>query len=64
MCVCVGGGGWGCGGGGVCVCVFPLMGGPLNDILVIGGTILEVLAPVSPCHSLVQNFMDSVCNIF
>ena len=36
----------------------------LNDILVIGGTVLEVLAHVSPCHSLVQNFMDSVCNIF
>ena len=42
-----------------------LMGGsPLNDSLVIGGTVLEVLVPVSPCHSLVQNFMDSVCNIF
>ena len=40
------------------------MGGPLNDILVIGGTVLEVLAPVSPWHSPVQNFMDSVCNIF
>ena len=39
-------------------------GGPLNDILVFGGTVLEVFAPVSPCHSLVQNFMDSVCNIF
>ena len=25
---------------------------------------LEVLATVSPCHSLVQNLMDSVCNIF
>ena len=40
------------------------MGGPLIDILVIGGIVLEVLAPVSPCHSLVQNFMVSVCNIF
>ena len=39
-------------------------GGPLNDILVIGGTVLEVLASVSLCYSLVQNFMDSVCNIF
>ena len=46
-------------------CFFiPLNGGPLNIILVIGGTVLEVLAPVSPCHSLVQNFMVSVCNIF
>ena len=43
---------------------FSFNGGPLYDILVIGGTVLEVLAPVSPCHSLVQNFMDSVCNIF
>ena len=33
-------------------------------MLVIGGTVLEVPAPVSPCHPLVQNFMDSVCNIF
>ena len=46
------------------VLFFSLMGGPLNDILVIGGTVLEVLAPVSPCHSLVQKFMASVCNIF
>ena len=43
---------------------FPPKGGLLNDILVIGGAVVEVLAPVSPCHSLVQNFMDSVCNIF
>ena len=38
--------------------------GSLNDILVIGGTVLEVLSPVSPCHSLVRHFTDSVCNIF
>ena len=41
-----------------------IFSGPLNGILVFGGTVLEVIAPVSPCHSLVQNFMDSVCNIF
>ena len=47
-----------------CFVLFSLMRGPVNDILVIGGTVLEVLAPVSPCHSLVQKFMASVCNIF
>ena len=28
--------------------MFFLMGGSLSEILVIGGTVLEVLAPVSP----------------
>ena len=32
-------------------------GGSLDDIWIIGGTVLEVLAPVSPCHSLVQHFI-------
>ena len=31
--------------------------GSIDDILIIYGTVLEVLGPVSPCHSLVQNFI-------
>ena len=33
------------------------------DILVICGTVLEVLAPVSPCHSLVQNCIDILTHL-
>ena len=37
--------------------VYFFKGGSLNDFLIIGGTVLEMIAPVSPCHSLVQNFI-------
>ena len=37
--------------------IFFLRGGSLYVILIIGGTVLEVLAPVSPCHSLVLFYL-------